>query len=325
VHLDGTANGYVSLPGGLGSALNDFTISTWVKVDANATWARVFDFGSGTGTYMFLAPASGGTSVRYAITTGSSGGEQQLNRAGNLSTGVWHHLAVTLSGSTGVLYVDGVPANTNLSMTLQPSSLGSTTQNYIGKSQWADPNLTGSVDDFRIYSRALNATEVAALANPVPPAPAGLAAVAGNAQVALNWNAASTATGYKIKRSLTNGSGYVNIVTNASLTFTNNGLANGTLYYFVVSATNSFGESTNSTQVSARPTSVASIAISVTNLPGQLLFGWPADHTGWQLQSQTNGLGTNWVNMPGSDQTNQMTVPLNSTNGSVFFRLVRPY
>ena len=48
-----------------------------------------------------------------------------------------------------------------------------------------------------------------------------------------------------------------------------------------------------------------------------------------QLQSQTNnltsGLGTNWVNMSSSDQTNQMTVPLNSANGSVFFRLVRPY
>jgi hypothetical protein len=329
VHLDGMANGYVSLPVGLASALNDFTISTWVKVDANATWARVFDFGSGTGAYMFLAPASGGTSVRYAITTSSSGGEQQLNRAGNLSTGVWHHLAVTLSGSTGVLYVDGVPANTNLSMTLKPSSLGSTTQNYIGKSQWADPNLTGSVDDFRIYSRALNATEVAALANPVPPAPPGLAAVAGSAQVALNWNAASTATGYKIKRSLTSGSGYANIATNASLTFTNTGLANGTLYYFVVSATNSFGESTNSMQVSARPTSSASVAIGMSNAPGQLQFSWPADHTGWQLQSQTNnltsGLGTNWINVPGSDQTNQLTVPLNSTNGSVFFRLVRPY
>jgi xyloglucan-specific exo-beta-1,4-glucanase len=329
VHLDGTANGYASLPSGLVSALNDFTISTWVKVDANATWARVFDFGSGTGNYMFLSPASGGASVRYAITTSGNGGEQQLNRAGNLSTGVWHHLAVTLSGSTGVLYVGGVPADTNLSMTLKPSSLGSTTQNYIGKSQWPDPNLTGSVDDFRIYSRALSATEVAALANPVPPAPAGLAAVAGNAQVALNWNAASTATGYKIKRSLTSGSGYANIATNASLTFTNTGLANGTLYYFVVSAVNTYGESTNSTQVSARPTSSASVAIGMTSAPGQLQFSWPADHTGWQLQSQTNnltsGLGTNWVNVPASIQTNQMTVPLNSTNGSVFFRLARPY
>ena len=329
VHLDGTANGYASLPSGLVSALNDFTISTWVKVDANATWARVFDFGSGTGTYMFLSPASGGGSVRYAITTSGGGGEQQLNRAGNLSTGVWHHLAVTLAGSTGVLYVDGVPANTNLSMTLNPSSLGSTTQNYIGKSQFSDPNLTGSVDDLRIYSRALNATEVAALANPVPPAPAGLAAVAGDAQVALNWNAASTATGYKIKRSLTSGSGYANIATNASLTFTNNGLANGTLYYFVVSATNSFGESTNSAPVSALPTSSASVAMNAANAAGQLQITWPADHTGWQLQSQTNdfttGLGTNWINVTGLDQTNLMTMPLNSGNGSVFFRLVRPY
>jgi hypothetical protein len=326
VHLNGTANGYANLPSGLVSALNDFTISTWVKVDANATWARVFDFGSGTGTYMFLAPASGGASVRYAITTSSGGGEQQLNRAGNLSTGVWHHLAVTLSGSTGVLYVDGVPANTNLSMTLKPSSLGSTTQNYIGKSQWADPNLTGSVDDFRIYSRALNATEVAALANPVPPAPAGLAAVAGNAQVALNWNAASTATGYKIKRSLTSGSGYANIATNASFTFTNTGLANGTLYYFVVSATNSFGESTNSTQVSARPTSSASVAMNAANAAGQLQISWPTDHTGWQLQAQTNTLTSgNWVNVPGSMQTNQMAMLLDATNGAVFFRLLRPY
>ena len=92
-----------------------------------------------------------------------------------------------------------------------------------------------------------------------------------------------------------------------------------------VSALNGAVESTNSTQVSARPTSSASVAIGVTNAPGQLQLSWPADHTGWQLQSQTNNLGTNWVNVPASMQTNQMTVPLNSTNGSVFFRLVRPY
>ena len=96
-----------------------------------------------------------------------------------------------------------------------------------------------------------------------------------------------------------------------------------------VSALNGAGENTNSTQVSARPTSSRSVAIGVTNLPGQLLFGWPTDHTGCQLQSQTNnltsGLGTNWVNVPASIQTNQMSVPLNSANGSVFFRLGRPY
>ena len=61
----------------------------------------------------------------------------------------------------------------------------------------------------------------------------------------------------------------------------------------------------------------------------QLQLNWPVDHTGWQLQSQPNSLamrlGTNWVNMTGSAQTNLFLVPLDTTNGTVFFRLVRPY
>jgi fibronectin type 3 domain-containing protein len=171
VRLDATASGCVSFPAGLVSTLNDFSVAAFVKVNTNATWARVFDFGSGTGTYMFLAPASGGNTVRYAITTSSSGGEQQINSTAVLSPGVWHHVAVTLSGSVGVLYVDGKAIGTNSSMALKPSSLGNTAQNYIGKSQWADPNLNGSVDDFRLYARALSSTEVATLASGTLPSP----------------------------------------------------------------------------------------------------------------------------------------------------------
>jgi hypothetical protein len=54
-------------------------------------------------------------------------------------------------------------------MSLTPSSLGATTQNYIGRSQYAaDAYLNGRVDEFRIYDDALNAAEVAALAAPPP-------------------------------------------------------------------------------------------------------------------------------------------------------------
>jgi len=181
VHLNGTTNGYVSFPAGLVRTLNSFSVSTWVKVDANPQCARVFDYGSGTGAYMFLSPDSGSNTVRYAITTNSSAGEQRIENRAVLSTGIWHHVAVTLSGSVGVLYIDGAAVGTNSSMTLHPSNLGSTTQNYIGKSQWADPNLTGSVDDFRIYSRALSAAEIAGLAalstnTPYSTAPAALTA-----------------------------------------------------------------------------------------------------------------------------------------------------
>jgi len=59
---------------------------------------------------------------------------------------------------------------------------------------------------------------------------------------------------------------------------------------------------------------------------GNLTLSWPADHTGWTLQSQTNalsvGLTSIWYDVAASTTTNQVIVPLNPTNGSVFYRLV---
>ena len=60
----------------------------------------------------------------------------------------------------------------------------------------------------------------------------------------------------------------------------------------------------------------------------QLHLGWPSNHTGWSLQTQTNSLdpgpGTSWVVVPGSTGTNQMFFPIGDLNGSVFFRLKSP-
>jgi chitin-binding protein len=86
----------------------------------------------------------------------------------------------------------------------------------------------------------------------VPMAPTAVAAVAGNAQIQLHWNAAAAASGYNVKRSTTNGGPYANVATAVSGTsFTNTGLTNGTTYYYVVTAVNASGESPVSTQVSA--------------------------------------------------------------------------
>jgi hypothetical protein len=75
--------------------------------------------------------------------------------------------------------------------------------------------------------------------------------------------------------------------------------------------------------VNTNPTSI------VSSISGnQLTLTWPSDHTGWQLQVQTNslseGLGTNWVDVSGSTATDQVTIPMNPTNGCVFYRLVYP-
>jgi concanavalin A-like lectin/glucanase superfamily protein len=156
---------YVDLPSGIVSGLHDYTISAWVNPSENSTWSRVFDFGTGTNTNMFLTLDAGGSGLRFAITNSGNGNEQRItSSAGTLPTDRWSHVAVTLSGTTGTLYVDGEAVGTNDGMTLDPAALGTTTQNYIGKSQYNDPYLSGAVDDFQIYDRALSASEVADLA-----------------------------------------------------------------------------------------------------------------------------------------------------------------
>ena len=158
--------GFASLPTGIVSGLNDFTIAAWVKPDSIATWQRIFDFGSSTSSYMFLTTRPSTTGgLRFAITTGA--GEQQVNTSAPLTVGVWQHVAVTLRGSTATIYLNGTAVGTNTGVTLRPSSLGQSTNNFIGESQFsADPALTASVDDFRIYSRGLTTAEVQALATP---------------------------------------------------------------------------------------------------------------------------------------------------------------
>jgi len=160
------SGGYASLPTGIVSGLTDFTIAAWIKPDSLATWQRIFDFGSSTSSYMFLTTQlTTGGGLRFAITTGS--GEQRVNTVTPLSIGVWQHVAVTLRGSTATIYLNGTAVGTNNGVTLRPSSLGQTTNNFIGKSQFAaDPALAAAVDDFRIVSRGLTAAEVAALAIP---------------------------------------------------------------------------------------------------------------------------------------------------------------
>jgi hypothetical protein len=163
VDLVPTSAQYAALPEGVVNGLTTCTVSAWVYLDAVASWQRVFDFGTGTNNYMFLTTSAGGK-VRFAIRTPSVG-EQQITGTAALPIGAWTHVAVTLSGSTGTLYVNGAAVATNTAMTLTPSSLGATTQNWLGRSQFsADPYLNGVIDDVRIYGAALSATQISALA-----------------------------------------------------------------------------------------------------------------------------------------------------------------
>jgi alpha-L-arabinofuranosidase len=320
VNLSGSSQ-YVSLPTGVVSNLNSFSITAWVNLGSLSSWSRIFDFGTGTSAYMFMTPQSGAGTFRFAITTNGYGAEQQISSPSALPTGGWHHVAVTLSGGVGILYLDGVAVGTNSAMTLSPSILGSTTQNWIGRSQFSgDAYLAGAVDDLRIYSGALGAGELATFLTPLA-TPTGLSATPGDARATLTWSASANANGYSIAVSTNSGGPYVVKLVKTGLTFTDTNVLNGVLYYYVVSATNSIGGSAVSAPVSVRPVSTASPKLSLGHSGNQLQFIWPGTHTGWHLQAQTNSLGTNWSDVPGTDSVSQWTVVPSLAVGNVFYRL----
>lgn len=82
--------------------------------------------------------------------------------------------------------------------------------------------------------------------------PTTLTATAGNAKVDLSWTAVDGAASYNVKRSTTAGGPYETIVSNmTTTTYTDTAVTNGTIYYYVVTAVSTAGESANSNEASA--------------------------------------------------------------------------
>ena len=92
------------------------------------------------------------------------------------------------------------------------------------------------------------------VAPPLPAgAPTGLTAKPTNTAVALSWTGPAYARSYNVKNATTSGGPYATVANTIATAYTNSGLVNGTTYYFVVSALNYYGESTNSSEVTPRP------------------------------------------------------------------------
>lgn len=252
VQLNGTANSFLTLPNEFIDPLNDFTIAIWVKPDALTKWARIWDFGNGTSNNMFItsSPGADANPMRFVIKAG--GDEQLINSSRVLEVGEWSHVTVTKSDKLGILYLDGVEVGRNANISLSPSDLGMTNQNYIGKSQYPDPLFVGAVDEFRIYNRAFSKQEVVNLVNLliVPLAPVNLTGEDVAGTVELKWDKVDGATGYSVKRSQASGGPY-DVLRSSTIrnSYSDKSVESGT-YYYVVSAINSTIESENSEEIS---------------------------------------------------------------------------
>lgn len=158
--LDGK-DAYVELSPLVADA-EDFTFSAWVNWQGGSAWQRIFDIGESNGKNMFFTPYDGSGKLRFTI---HDGVDQNITADEALAAGEWVHLAVTLEGNTGKLYVNGELAGANENITANPSDiLGNT--NYLGRSRYgADPFFGGQMDDVAVYRKAMSETEIKELAN----------------------------------------------------------------------------------------------------------------------------------------------------------------
>jgi hypothetical protein len=170
----GSANGYLSFSSSVGSlvaSLQNFTVATYVWVDASTTLTSDGNFVWAFGNSNNMASAQNGgmfftaKTTRFAISLKHWTGEQSVSYGSALAKGTWKHVAYVQSGTTGTVYVDGTAVKTG-SITLQSQNLGTTLYNYIGRSLYStDAYLKNSlITDFRIYNTALEPSEVTALA-----------------------------------------------------------------------------------------------------------------------------------------------------------------
>ena len=179
---------------------------------------------------------------------------------------------------------------------------------------------------------------IAPLAPPTAPAaPTGLTATAGDAKVSLSWNASAGATSYKVYRSTVSGaynsppltpSGY------SQTSFVDTSAQNGTLYYYVVTASNSAGDSGISNQASATPLAPPPTPPAApTNLKGtavstsQINLTWTdkaTDENGFKVERSTDGV--TFVEIASSLPANTTTYSSSglTRNKNYYFR-VRAY
>jgi hypothetical protein len=337
----GVTNSWVTVPA-LNFNTNTVTFTAWIYSSTSTTqadWCGLLMTRSGIGAGIGYGGANLTNANMLAYTwNGNSGATYGFISGLTIPAGQWSFVAVAISPTNAALYLfntSGMQTTNNaIAHTSQAwTGVASIGQDANDGTLAANRVFSGVIDEVAVFPRTLSPTDIANLYAAValaPPAaaPTGLTATAGDAQVSLSWNATTAATGYNVKRSTTTGGPYTTVGSSTGATFTDTGAANGTLYYYVVSGLNTAGESPNSTEASARPTSAVAPRMGAGISGSQIHLTWPVGNTGWLLQGQTNapgvGIGTNWVTVPGSNSHNDVLIPVDQAAGNAFFRLIHP-
>ncbi len=170
--LNGTnQNGFV--PNNASLNLNTLTLAAWIKPGQIATQDLLKKAINGIvdGYELSLATTKGDASsqrVFFRINQASNGDTYRINATTMYPIdGTWMHVAATFDGTTMRLYINGtlesdllLPAGTTITTNSLPLSIGAQSDNQ----RW----FKGTVDEARVYNRALSEAEIRTLAGLSP-------------------------------------------------------------------------------------------------------------------------------------------------------------
>ena len=181
-----------------------------------------------------LSTATVGTSESFTVTAEDA--------YGNVATGYTGTVEFTSSDTAATL-----PGNTPF------------TSANAGKQTFSVTFETAGTQSLTVTDTAnasLTATQSGISVSPA--APTGLAATAvSSSQINLTWSASAGATGYEIERSLSATSGFAEVGTATTTSYSDTGLTAGTTYYYQVIATGGGNSSAASNTASATTTGTA--------------------------------------------------------------------
>lgn len=296
LYFSGGSNRYATLNNVsyLQGAHSERTIAFWMKSASNTGNRLIVDIGGSDDGFALRLNSN----TLYAGVA-SNNARSTISAPYNF-TG-WKHIALVYKERTLRLYIDGnLAASTT---TLNFTSLGTTTNaSRIGSTNGTNAfNTTsgytlfnGRLDDFGIFSVALEQSEINALRNqqsllssaattlPLPAAPAApsqlLASGISKSGIEVKWNDnANNELGYELYRSGNNNSNYVLLATLPANTTTYNdeGLFPNSVFYYKVRAVNIGGASNYSNEDSA---ATKNTAPAITAIPNQSMrFGTQLD------------------------------------------------
>ena len=141
-----------------------FTAEAWIdQTGGTFNEEPIFAFGSSSSNFMYLTPGASASPHKMTFEIHTSTGSAQLAVA-KLKTASWQYVAVTeTSSGTIKLYVNGINEGEITGQSFHPSSLGTTTANYLGKSPvTADPLFNGLLSNVAFYTTALSQSRIEA-------------------------------------------------------------------------------------------------------------------------------------------------------------------